>query len=374
MKKFIERNILFPKRLGFMPYFWVFSLFLMAGQLLSSKQIFDWLDVFLVIIFLKFYHDGYWVHRFNWLDILVQLSIAVYFSIKFPSGGGVFFVYTAWEIGSLPFKQKKFLYYYFAYLIVGITCLSSFFLFTSKSIMDFNFGFGVVISLTFTIGSPLAARSLANSYRRRFKTSQNNKRLESIIRQNERDRISQDLHDNIGQSFSIITLKSELASKLIDKNPQKAQQQLIDIAKTSREDLNLVRQIVANLNEKTIASVMIEEDNNLEVAGIRQISINEDSSGNWPKNIQHVISAVIKETTTNVIRYSKADVMKLVFEEDTDNYLLDISDDGIGFKDPSDHKSYGLSGINNRLIEINGHVEISSHNGVIIKITVPKKG
>lgn len=373
MKKFIERNILFPKRLGFMPYFWVFSLFLMAGQLLSSKKTFDWLDVFLVIIFLKFYHDGYWIHRFNWLDILVQLSIAVYFSIKFPNGGGLFFVYTAWEIGSLPFKQKKFLYYYFAYLIVGITCFSSFLLFTSISIIDFNFGFGAVISLTFTIGSPLAARSLANSYRRRFKTSQNNERLESIIRQNERDRISQDLHDNIGQSFSIITLKSELASKLINKDSQKAQQQLNDIAKTSREDLNLVRQIVTNLKEKTIASAMIEEDNNLEVAGIRQISINENSSENWPKNIQHVISAVIKETTTNVIRYSKADVMKLVFEEDTDNYLLEISDDGIGFKNQTDHKSYGLSGIKNRLLEINGNIEISSHNGVNLKITVPKE-
>ncbi|WP_167849806.1 sensor histidine kinase [Companilactobacillus suantsaicola] len=237
---------------------------------------------------MKFYHDGYLLHRFIFVDIVIQLVIATYFTQSFPSTGGpLFFIYTAWQIGSLPFSRKRFLRFYFLYLITILFC-------TLDKIIQIPFTlhnfFGIVIVLTFTFGSPLASRSLGNSYRRGYRMQQNNRRLETIIKQNERDRIAKDLHDNIGQSFSIITLKAELATKLIEKQPQNALQQLKDITKTSREDLNLVRKIVANLNEKTIASAMIEEEKNLSIANIRQISINEQTSNDWPKNIQPQIA------------------------------------------------------------------------------------
>ncbi|KAE9560288.1 Histidine kinase [Companilactobacillus bobalius] len=371
MKNFMQKHILFPKRLGFMPYFWVFSLFLMATQLLAHEPHFNWWHLTLMIIFLKFYRDGYWINPYLWLDLLVQLSIAVYFVILFPDGGGTLFIYTAWEIGSLPLKSKKFFQYYAMFLIISLSCITSFVLLSP--VMN-SYGFiGVIITLTFTIGSPLAARSLANSYRRSYQAKKNNKRLESIIKQNERDRIAKDLHDNIGQSFSIITLKAELASKLIDKDPTKAQQQLQDISKTSREDLNLVRKIVADLNEKTIASAMIEEENNLQVADIRQHSVNEEISAKWPKTVQHVLSAIIKEATTNVIRYSKANMMNLIFEEDQNNYLLRIQDDGIGFQKSDDRQTFGLNGMKTRLNKIDGKLEIESKRGVTLKISVPKR-
>lgn len=47
---------------------------------------------------------------------------------------------------------------------------------------------------------------------------QTNQRLTEIIKQNERQRIARDLHDNLGQSFSMITLKAEYARKLLAKN------------------------------------------------------------------------------------------------------------------------------------------------------------
>lgn len=181
------------------------------------------------------------------------------------------------------------------------------------------------------------------------------------------------MHDNLGQSFSLITLKTELADKLIDKDPQKAHQQLKDIAETSRADLNLVRQIVADLNEKTIAGAMIDEEKNLSLANIRQISINEDVSNNWPKETQYVLAAVIKEATTNVIRYSQASIMKFTFEEDNQNYLLKIQDNGIGLKQSSDHVSFGMTSMSTRLKNIDGQITIVSDQGVTLQISVPKK-
>ncbi|KRN96078.1 sensor histidine kinase [Companilactobacillus kimchiensis] len=369
MKNFLNKQVLFPKRMGFMPYFWTFALILMAAQLLFTHPL-VWWQIILFLIFLKVYRDGYVINRFIWADIGIQLLIGTLFTIIYPDGGGTFFIFTAWNIGSLPFKQKSFLKAYVLYLVFSMTTILCCVLMTPL-INKYNV-FGIIITLTFAIGSPLAARSVSNTYRRTYQTKQNNRRLESIIKHNERDRIAKDLHDNLGQSFSLITLKSELADKLIDRDPQKAHQQLKDIAQTSRENLSLVRKIVADLNGKTIASAMIEEEKNLELAKIQQISINEESSTIWPQNIQHVLAAVIKEATTNVIRYSQANTVKFTFEEDTTDYLLEIQDDGIGLKKHSNRVSFGLSGMTTRLQDINGKIAINSNHGVNLQISVPK--
>ncbi|HCD07194.1 MAG TPA: sensor histidine kinase [Lactobacillus sp.] len=370
MKKFIEKNILFPKRFGLMPYFWVFSLLLIISQILVTHKPFSWLDLVFALVYLKFYHDGYSIHRLVGLDIGIQFLIATYFTIKYPDGGGSLFIYTAWEIGSLPFKNKQFYQALIAYLIVSLSCVSYFIVTGPNKPYDI---FATLFSLAFVIGSPFAARSVSNSYHRSYQARLNNRRFETIIKQNERDRIAKDLHDNLGQSFSMITLKSELANKLIDKDPQKAHQQLKDIAETSRSDLNLVRQIVADLNEKSIAGAMIDEEKNLSLAKIRQISINEDISNDWSKDIQHVLAAVIKEATTNVIRYSQANLMKFDFKEDSQNYLLEIQDDGIGLKSTKDHVSFGMVGMSTRLQDIDGKITVISNRGVTLKILIPKK-
>ena len=72
----------------------------------------------------------------------------------------------------------------------------------------------IPLTVVAAIISPLAAKAMNETYRRTYHLSQQNKRLEAIVRQNERDRIAQDLHDNLGQAFSIITLKAELAKEI----------------------------------------------------------------------------------------------------------------------------------------------------------------
>lgn len=374
MNKFIEKHILFPKRLGFMPYFWVFALLLTTTEMFIYRNQFEWFDFLLALIYIICYRDSFVINPFIKAQILIQILIGAYFCIVYPNGGFTFFIYTAWEIGSLPLKKKQFFNYYFLYLIISLSCLLGEIILNTTSVPSSSDIFSLLITLTFAIGSPLAARSVSNAYQRSYQARQNNKRFESIIKQNERDRIAKDLHDNIGQSFSIITLKSELADKLIDIDPKKAHQQLLDIAQTSRNDLNLVRKIVADLNEKTIASAMMEENENLQLAQIQQISINEETSSIWPKSIQHIIAAIIKEASTNVIRYSHANTLKFTFEEDQTDFLLEIADDGIGLKkEQPNHTSFGIPGMKNRLKPIDGKIELISNHGLTIKISVPKK-
>lgn len=374
MIKFIEKHVLFPKRFGFMPYFWVFALILTTTEMFIYQRSFNWFDLSLAVLFLIFYRNNFVINPYIRSQLLAQIAIGAYFCLTFPNGGFTFFIYTAWELGSLPFKQKQFFHYYFLYLFVSLACLLGYIVLHTSSVLTNDNLLNLLVAFTFDIGSPLAARSVSNTYHRSYQTRLNNKRLETIIKQNERNRIAKDLHDNIGQSFSIITLKSELADKLIDKDPLKAHQQLKDIIQTSRDDLNLVRKIVADLNEKTIASAMVAENENLQLAQIRQISVNEDISSDWPKQTQHVIAAVIKEATTNVIRYSQANVLKFTFEEDPHNFFLEIEDNGIGLKKQhTDHSSFGITGMTGRLKSIDGQIQLISNHGLTIKISVPKK-
>ncbi|WP_125763998.1 sensor histidine kinase [Companilactobacillus hulinensis] len=183
--------------------------------------------------------------------------------------------------------------------------------------------------------------------------------------------IAKDLHDNLGQSFSLITLKAELADKLIDKNTEQARQEIRDIATTSREDLTLVRQIVSGLNQKSIAEAMIEEEENLRIVNIIQQSNNEKISVAWPIKVQNVLAAIIKEASTNIIKYSKAHLTTFDFDEDDDCYTLNISDDGVGYKKIR-KDSFGLTGMSQRLSDINGTIDISSDHGTILKIKVKK--
>lgn len=363
---FLEHHILFPKRFGIMPYFWAFSLIALTGQVLFDKNKFNWILFILLIIFLKLYRDGYEINRFLLIQIIGQLIITTYLVYEYSLG--TLFIYTAWEIGSLPFKKKQFYEYTAIYLLFSVFCI------IGNSIVNYaSYGvYGLIITSIFAFGSPFAARSLGNTYRRLYRLKQNNKRLETIIKQNERERIAKDLHDNLGQSFSLITLKAELAGKLIDKNSEQARQEIKDIATPSRNDLSLVRKIVSDLNQKSIAEAMIEEENNLRLVNIIQQSNNEKISVKWPSKTQNVIAAIIKEASTNIIRYSKAHLVTFDFNEDDNNYYLNISDNGVGYKSIR-KDSFGLTGMSQRLSDINGTINIDSNDGTILKIKVQKE-
>ncbi|TGD25450.1 hypothetical protein EGT49_00805 [Companilactobacillus suantsaicola] len=93
----------------------------------------------------------------------------------------------------------------------------------------------------------------------------------------------------------------------------------------------------------------------------------------FAKNIQHVLASIIKETTTNVLRYSQANNMRFCFREDDNNFFLEISDDGIGFKNDKTNQSFGIEGMKKRLIDLDGQLEVISQHGVKLKITIPRK-
>ena len=194
------------------------------------------------------------------------------------------------------------------------------------------------------------------------------------MQRDERERIARDLHDTLGQSFSMITLKTELAKKLLVKAPEKVGPELDDIVRTSRENLQLVRSIVNDLHQKSISEVLLEQNRNLLAANVWLVTNGEKQAVKWPTVVQGVFSATLVEALTNVIRHAHAHQVQLDFSETTAQYQVVIQDNGRGGS-LERAGANGITGMRARLFEAHGTFEIKqSGRETRLILTLPKEG
>jgi two-component system sensor histidine kinase DesK len=120
----------------------------------------------------------------------------------------------------------------------------------------------------------------------------------------ERERLSRDLHDLLGQTLAMITLKSELARHLVSEEPDRCVQELWEIERVARQTLREVREAVAGYRQPHLES---------ELEGVRQllwaagIDAEIDAIGEvLPPAVDAVLAWTVREGVTNVIRHSRA--------------------------------------------------------------------
>jgi len=117
-------------------------------------------------------------------------------------------------------------------------------------------------------------------------------------------RLARDLHDLLGHSLSLITLKSELAGRLVAKESTRAAQEIREIELAARQTLREVREAVAGYRQPRLLSELDSARQLLQAAGI-ECSI-EQAAGELPPSIDAVLAWTVREGVTNVIRHSKA--------------------------------------------------------------------
>ncbi|MDN6967070.1 hypothetical protein FCS83_00495 [Oenococcus sp. UCMA 17063] len=174
----------------------------------------------------------------------------------------------------------------------------------------------MIIYSLFSFLAPLAAHSIHVRHEESVQINQSNERLTRQVKKDERKRIARDLHDTLGHSFSMISVKTDFAKKLLNKHPDRLElvdQQLNEIAITSRDNLQIVREIVADLRNETLSNVLINQSENLQEAHIRLLTKGEGQASDWPDSIQSILAACFSETVTNIIRHSKADRCSITF-------------------------------------------------------------
>ncbi|MFD9886380.1 sensor histidine kinase [Streptomyces alboflavus] len=194
----------------------------------------------------------------------------------------------------------------------------------------------------------------------------------------ERLRLSRDLHDLLGHSLSLITLKSELAGRMLPDHPDKAAQQVADIEQVSRQALVDVREAVTGYRRLTLAGQLAGARTALTAAGIdADVPLEAPGGDATPDEEREAALAwALREAVTNVVRHSGArhcavtltrhqtlagPFLELAVEDDG----VGPGEDGVGLPPGSGpgRQGNGLTGLTERLEAVGGVLDVSSGGG-----------
>jgi two-component system sensor histidine kinase DesK len=193
--------------------------------------------------------------------------------------------------------------------------------------------------------------------------------VEQLAKVAERERIARDLHDVLGHTLSVITLKSELAGKLIGRDPERAGKEIREVEEISRQALSEVRDAIRGYRAKGLVAELAQAKATLETAGLA-VQCDAASTVKLPAVQESVLSLAVREGVTNVVRHAQARSCRLRLEQQNGSCRLEIHDDGQGF---STMEGNGLRGMRERVEMLGGTLERMNRSGTMLIITLPLK-
>ena len=208
----------------------------------------------------------------------------------------------------------------------------------------------------------------------------------------ERLRLARDMHDLTGQSLSMITLKSDLAARLLDRLPagpdrDRAREEIAQVADVSRQTLHDIREAISGYRRPTLAVEVITAREALDAAGI---TAHDDdaltlSSGTFDADAEAALAWCLREAVTNVIRHSGARDCWLRLTRRGDEQSLEVRDNGAGTgllagagpAAAEGAEGTGLRGMSERLCAVGGKLEIRPGAGgfcLVASVPVGERG
>ncbi|MEP7326575.1 MAG: sensor histidine kinase [Gemmatimonadota bacterium] len=182
----------------------------------------------------------------------------------------------------------------------------------------------------------------------------------------ERERIARDLHDLLGHTLSLIILKSELASRLADRDPARAAKEIREVETISRKALAEVRSAVTGYRAGGLAGELANSARTLESAGLA-VETTVDLVQLTPAQ-EGVLALAVREAVTNVIRHAGASRCRIRLEQVDDHYRLEIQDDGKGTEGA---EGAGLMGMRERVEAIGGTIARNGSAGTRLLVRIP---
>jgi two-component system sensor histidine kinase DesK len=187
----------------------------------------------------------------------------------------------------------------------------------------------------------------------------------------ERLRIARDLHDLLGHSLSIVALKSDLASRLVERDPKRAAAELADVQAVTRRALAEVREAVQGYRQLALADAVEGARTALEAAGIAY-RFEADAAG-LPAEVESTLAWAVREGTTNVVRHSGASLCEIHVRSDGDSAEVQVRDDGAAPSTEDDGGGSGLRGLTERAERIRGSLVAGRgpDGGFLLRLVVP---
>ena len=179
----------------------------------------------------------------------------------------------------------------------------------------------------------------------------------------ERERVARDVHDVLGHSLTALSVKAELAARLVDIDPARAKEELESIQATARQALAEVRATVGGLRAGNLEAELAAAPHVLADAGI-SASVVGDVADTDPRH-RALMAWVLRESVTNVVRHAQA--RSVVIELGPGG--ITVTDDGAGF---SGAEGNGLRGMRERVGGAGGTLAVTPTTpGTRVRVTLP---
>lgn len=347
--------------LGILPFYFIFQVPSTAGKVVG---------VILTLLFFLFYRLAFiskgWT-VYVWTSILIAISIASASLFSYV----YFAFFLAYFIGNIK-DRLPFLVLYFVHL-VGTSIIINFEIVLQEDFFIKQLPIIVIVWIS-VILLPFSIYNRNERGELEEKLEDANKRISELVKLEERQRIARDLHDTLGQKLSLIGLKSDLARKLIYKDPEQAKNELKDVQQTARTALNEVRKMVAEMRGIRVRDELFHIKQIMQAAQIEFIGKEADFNlSNVSLLSENILSMCLKEAITNVVKHSKATTCSVSIQQSMNEVILHIQDNGIGnVTESSLSKGSGLLGMRERLEFVNGTLDMYSNGGTNLLIKIPK--
>jgi len=355
------RTVFNDKEHGWSPLLWVLYLgFFFVDPVLSHPSLRIWaLDIAGAATFIILYFGLFWIENPKALaHIAGMVALGLLFQ-PINSGASTFFIYAAAMVPFCVETQRA--------AIVGLAVIGS--IGAIDQLLLHRTGWALFYSALFPVilGGGNTFFAERNRMNRRLRKA--NEEIEHLAKVAERERIARDLHDVLGHTLSVITLKSELAGKLIDRDPQRAGKEIREVEEISRQALSDVRDAIRGYRAKGLAAELAQAKATLETAGLT-VQCDAATTLQLPAMQESVLSLAVREGVTNVVRHARASTCRLRLEQQNGSCRLEIADDGQGF---ATVEGNGLRGMRERVEMLGGTLERMNSSGTLLVITLPLK-
>ncbi|MED4302542.1 sensor histidine kinase [Bacillus licheniformis] len=361
---------MFPKRYGFFPYIFLIYLLLPISYLTNQTSGIKQLIGFgLVLLFLVTYRQLFFIPPQKklftyWLAI--QLSIILIYTVFYDINLVFLGFFSANFIGY--YREKKTFRCGLASLVVVLVAPFIYHLLNDRLLQNQLFYF--LPFLVIMLISPYGIRSMNRRMELEQKLDEANQHIKELVKREERVRIARDLHDTLGHTLSLLTLKSQLVQRTIASAPERARTEAREMETTSRAALKQVRELVSDMKTATIAEELIHIQQILRAADITFEYMGGSDFSNIPPVTQNIVSMCIREAATNIVKHSRATHCTISISQTDDKISITIKDDGMGM-DQQTPFGNGLRGMKERLALIDGALDVSTHDGTVLSIAVP---
>jgi len=198
------------------------------------------------------------------------------------------------------------------------------------------------------------------------------------VEEEERRRISRELHDEVGQAMLVVRLYLEMLQRELPRRPPQLAVKVEEALKVLDGTIGDMRRLISALSPSLLqqlglAAALRQFVNNFGRNFAVQVRLRMARLGTVPRDTEIMLYRIVQECFTNVIKHSKAENVLLAVRRANGRLHVRVEDDGAGFdleQAAQKRESFGLSGMRERVTLLGGSLEIATRRGEGTKIDI----